>query len=98
MEDNVYPNDGGLFDEVINTEEAQKADKNDIAAEYPKLKQVFDRLEERIAFYDTLSAISDDVTQDPVQFMNTVAANKLVKQNLEQEFLFIKSLIGDVIK
>lgn len=98
--DNLLINDGEAFSpsaepskQVIEREE----EITRTLAGIPRLQDEIQRLDEKIAFYQTIDAIDDAVMGDPVLFMNTVAANKIVVQILDGERTEILAKIEDVV-
>ena len=81
VEDNVYPNDGRFYspfaeDNKVDAETKQAEVSQDILAE---LLAYFD---ERIEFYGSVDSVADTLLVAPDEFMHTIAANKLTRNNL----------------
>lgn len=98
--DNLYPNDGQYFSptEPKDQREAREAEENELFSALPLIKAMIGRLEERITFYGSVESVPDDVLVHPEEFMHVVAANKLVKQNLESEKDFLEDLVQEHVK
>lgn len=85
--DNIYPGRGEPF--VLTTPTKQKSDEEAklqaTLAQLPLLQETVDKFDERIAFYDSVNSVPDEVTTDPEAFMHVIAANKLTRDNLIAE-------------
>lgn len=83
QEDNVYK--GSVYtglNEPEETKNARKAEESAAIATSAGLEKAVDSLTKRIAFYDTLSSIPDEVISDEQAFRETVAVNKQTVANL----------------
>lgn len=76
------------------TETSQK--RTDTLAQLPLLKEVLEHIDARIAFYDSVNSVPEEVHTKPEEFMHVIAANKLTRDNLLAERGFIQSRIGNL--
>jgi hypothetical protein len=84
--DNVYQPRGGYLPAEPEQQAVEREDEiNKTLAAIPVLHDEVKYLDARIAFYESINAISDDVLLDANKFMHVVAANKLTAQNLTIE-------------
>lgn len=90
----MYPHDSTYY--KLDTPEDQKvADRKTegkVRAGLEIIEDIIKHFEERIAFYDTITAIPDEVIANPDELMVYVAGNKLTKQNLTQEKEWLTAL------
>lgn len=85
---------GQLFAEEPETQvKAKNQKRDDTLSQLPLLQEVIDRLDMRIAFYDSVDSIQVDIEADPSTFQKVHAANKLTRDNLREERNFIQSRI-----
>lgn len=82
------------FDDTEKKREQSK-ERAEVITHLSVLEEIIARFDERIAFYDSLNSIEDDVVADQVLLAQTVHANKLTAQNLTAERDAIKTLIND---
>jgi hypothetical protein len=98
--DDVMPNDGTYFG--LRVPEQQVIDRQKEKARtleaLPILKDLLDRLEERIAFYASVDSIPSEVKTDPAQFLIVHNANELVRDNLRAEKEWITGLLEEHTK
>jgi hypothetical protein len=52
------------------------------------------RLQDKIAFYESVKSIPEEVKLDPVKFMYVVAGNAVIVEVLEAEKEYIESLLS----
>lgn len=101
-EDNLVPNDGGAFARLLSEPEEQVEDRNKEKAEtyqaLPLVQDIVTRLEERIAFYDTLDSIPPENRANEKIFMRHWDANQLTRDNLRSELNWLEGLIEDYTK
>lgn len=69
-------------------EEKVEAEKNSDV-----LQKILDRLDERIALYQSLDSISDETISNPQLLAQTIHANRMTVENLKQERGVIKDII-----
>lgn len=81
IEDNVYPNDGRFFSPFAEVDEKDSETKQAEVA-HDILVEILDHLDERIEFYGSVDSVSDTTMINPDEFMHTIAANKLTRNNL----------------
>lgn len=95
MDEDLYPNDGQVFypREPQDQVNARRSEKAKTLQGMAVLKDVVKRLETRIAFYESVDAMPDEVKADPVQFMNMHNANQMTRDNLKAEKEYIEQLI-----
>lgn len=84
VEDNVYPNDGRFYspfaeDTKVDSETKQAEVNQDV------LNKILERLDERIAFYDSVNSVPDEALTDPAKHMHYTASNKMTRNNLYME-------------
>lgn len=100
QEDDVMPNDGTYF--VPREPEQQLIERSKEKAKtleaLPILKDLLERLEERVAFYGSVDSIPSEVKTDPQQFLIVHNANELVRDNLRAEIEYITGLLEDHAK
>jgi hypothetical protein len=96
-DDNLMPNDGAVFS--LREPEQQSVDRKKEKAQtleaLPVLKDLLERLNERIAFYGSVDAIPDEVKTDPKQFLIVHNANELTRDNLRSEVEWINGLVEE---
>lgn len=95
MDDDLMPNDGGVF--ALREPEQQaverKKEKAHTLEALPILKDLLTRLEERIAFYGSVDSIADEVKTKPKQFLIVHNSNQLTRDNLRAEMEWITGLL-----
>lgn len=100
--DDLYPNDGanlgGVPKEPPEQDVERKKEKAQTLEALPILKAIVERLEERIAFYQSVDSIPASVKSEPVKFMNMHNSNELTRDNLKNEKEYIQSLIDQHAK
>ena len=98
--EDLYPNDSSYFlptepqDQVI----ARRKEKASTLEAINVLKEVVQRLEDRIAFYASVDSIPAAVKAKPQQFLIVFNANQLTRDNLRSEKEYIEQLIADHAK
>lgn len=91
------PNDGTYFfprepqDQII----ARKKEKAQTLEGLHILHDLLKRWEEKITFYSSVKAISEEVKTNPAEFMHMVAGNAVIVEILEAEREYIRELIAD---
>lgn len=100
VEDNLYTNDGRYFTLTEPADQRKEGadEEGQTHAILPLLRELLERFDSRITFYDSVSSVPEDVMTSPDEFMHTVAANKLAKNNLILERDYIQGLIDKHIK
>jgi len=93
--DNVMPNDYFMPREPANQVISRKREKAHTMEALPILLKLLDRLEKRIAFYESVRSISDDIRTDPEKFLIAHNSNTLAASNLISEREWIAGLIED---
>lgn len=98
--DDLYPSDGSYFlpKEPADQKVARQKERAKTLETINVLKDIVNRLENRIEFYASVDAMPDDVKDDPVKFMNMHNANELTRDNLRSEKEYIESLIETHIR
>lgn len=98
--DNVYPNFGEPFVPSAPAAQEQSRQKKieETFDQFPLLKQTVERLEKRIAFYDSVDSITVDIAADPLTFQKVHAANKLTRDNLKAEKDHLELRIKEAMK
>lgn len=94
----LYPNSGALFQQPAKQRREQEDEINDTLAAIPLLREIIDRLDERIAFYGSINCIPSEAMTNPEVFMHIVAANKLTIENLDIERSYILERVENVKK
>lgn len=97
-DDNLYPTSSQFLQEPADQRKERKDTEAHIGEFMPLIKDIIARLNERIAFYDSVSSISDEVKTKPDEFMHVVVSNELTKNNLIIEKEFLENLIEDFNK
>lgn len=93
-EDNLYPRSGAFLPtEPVVQVQARQTEETNVVHDYPILKGVLSRLDERITFYSSVDAYPDEVKTKPEEFMHLVAANKIICDSLRAEKTFIEGLV-----
>lgn len=92
---NPYPLHGQPFMPTVPTaqQEAKEKAREDVLQQVPLLKKVVKRLDQKIAFYDSVNSVPDEVKTKPEEFMHIIAANKLTRDDLMQERSYIQAQI-----
>lgn len=93
-EDNAYLNNGLPF-EPASRQRARDKEKAEVLQALPKLKEIVERLSDRIDFYKSVDSIPAEIMASPDEFMHVVAANKVVVQILDTERSLLEGLIDD---
>lgn len=93
--DDVMPNDGSYFAPRIPEDRdiEDKKEKAETLSTLKVLKDILERFETRIAFYNSVDSIHDEVKTDPQQFLINFNANTLCRDNLRLEKEYIEQLI-----
>ena len=96
---NPYPLSGQYFTPTVPAaqQEAKEQAREEALKQVPLLQKVLKRLDQKIAFYDSVNSIPDEVKTKPEEFMHLVTANKLTRDNLMQERSYIQAQI-DALK
>lgn len=95
MEDDDVTNNNSYFlprepqDQII----ARKKEKASTLEAIGVLTDMLDRMNKRIAFYDSVSAMPDELKTDPTKFMNMHNANQMTRDNLINERDWISDLL-----
>ena len=96
MDEDLMPNDGTFFfprepkDQVLG----RKKEKAQTLESLSILKDLLARWNEKIAFYESVKAIPEEVKLDPEKFMLAVAGNTVIVEILEAEKEYIEGLVG----
>ena len=96
MDDDLMPNDGTFYfprepqDQVI----ARKKEKAQILESLSVLQELLARWNEKIAFYESVKSIPEEVKLDPKKFMVTIDAHSVIVEIFEAEREYIESLIS----
>lgn len=92
---NPYPLNGQYFTPTIPTPQRQAKEqaREEVLSQVPLLRKVLKRLEQKIAFYDSVNSVPDVVKTKPEEFMHIIAANTLTRNNLQQERSYILAQI-----
>lgn len=91
-EDNAYLNAGSIFEPKARQHERDK-ERAEVIQALPKLREIIQRLDERIKFYKSVDSIPGEVMAEPDVFMHVVAANKVAVEILETEKSLLEGLI-----
>lgn len=95
---NLYPSGGAPFlpTEDIEQVNERKAEKAKVYTALPLIKEILERFDERIKFYDSVHSIPDATLVKPQEFMHLAAAHKLTGQCLQMEKDYLEGLIEDI--
>jgi hypothetical protein len=97
MNDDLYPNDptffGGVPLEPVEQIIERKKERAQTLEGATVLKDMINRMDERIAFYEKNSSIPDDVRLDPEQFLIMSNSYKLAAEALQNEKEWIVGLL-----
>lgn len=97
--DNLYPRQGEAFAPSAEPQ-AQKLERdeeiNNTLQAIPRLKAEVERLDEKIAFYNSTTSITGEALLDKELFMHTYAAYQIVSQILDGERTEILARVEDV--
>lgn len=93
MDTDFMPNKAGTFFNFSSKSKSEEQEENAIREARDVLIQIVERLDERIAFYKSVDAISDEITSNPELLTHTITANKLTAANLQQEREVIQAMI-----
>lgn len=97
MEDDLYPNDSSYFvsREPKDQNIARKKEKANVLEALPIIKEILERLTERIAFYENVRSIPDEVRLDPNAFLIMHNSNTLIAENLSNEKEYLEALLEE---
>ena len=101
MDDNLYPNQGAAFSPLsvpVDQRRANDEEINETFQAVPLLKEIVERLDRQIAFYNSLDAVPSESLTNPEEFMHIVAANKLTIENLDIERSYILERVENALK
>ena len=98
MDNNLYPNDGQVYAEPKDQIDEKNQEANEVLSALPLINEMLERFNQRIAFYSSVDSIPEEVQTKPDEFMHVATANKLVKDNLEQEKNYLEGLINEYVK
>lgn len=96
-EDDMMPNDGTYFfprepkDQVLS----RKKEKAQTLEGLTVIQDLLKRWSEKIAYYESIRAIPEEVKLNETQFMHTVAGHAVVLEILETEKEYIEELISN---
>lgn len=93
MDTDFLPNKAGTFFNFSGKSRAEEQEEQAIREARDVLKQIVERLDDRIAHYKSVDAIPDSIVADKELLSHNMAANKLTAANLEQEREVIQALI-----
>lgn len=95
--DNLYPADGSYYlpREPKDQRIARKKEDAKILESINVIKDIIDRLQNKILFYESVYSIPDDVKADPTQFLIMHNANEIVARSLQAEKEYLESLIPE---
>lgn len=98
--DDVMPNDGTYFAPREPASQAvdRKKEKAHTLEALPILKDLLNRLQERVDFYGSVDSIPDEVKTNPEEFLRVHNANELVRSNLRAEIEWINGLLEEHAK
>lgn len=98
QEDNMYLNDGEYFQNVLKPKDQaneQENQKNEVLTALPLLNEMVKRFEERIAFYQSIDAIPDEVVSIPEELAHVIQGNKLAARCLKNEKNILEGMIAE---
>ncbi len=100
MEYDAYPMTGRYF--RVKEPAAQSVDKKKAIQktllQLPLLQEMADRLQERIDFYASIDAIAIDMTKDVDMHRNLMFANRIVRDELNKERVFLMAEVEKASK
>lgn len=97
MDDDSFINPGNdtLFHETPEHKNDREEHENEVITEAPIIEEVIKRFEERINHYKSVDAVDKSVLADEKKFMNTIAANKVIVEILQQEKGDLETLVKE---
>lgn len=97
--DDVYPLDGSHFlQEPEEQTIARKKHKAQTLEALPILKELVERLDERVKFYEKTTSISAEAREDQEKFFIWHNTHSLMADTLKSEKEYIESLMEDYAK
>lgn len=87
------------FYQPINDREQvaqSKEERAEALKHYDGYSKIIERLDEAIAYYQSLDSITNDVIANPQLLAQTVHANRLTVDNLKNERSIIADIIADI--
>lgn len=98
MDDVPYHSTKHLLAEPPAQVQERQKEAAQVQASAPILQEIITRLDERIAFYNSIDSVSVDVATNPEKFMHVIAANRLTRDNLMVEKTTLEELIRAHVK
>jgi hypothetical protein len=95
QDEDLYPNDSSYFlpREPADQVRARSKEKAKALQGLAVLRDMIKRFDERIAFYESVSSIPNEVRDDPQKFLIMHNSNTMSADNLRQEKEYIESLL-----
>lgn len=95
-DDNMYPNAGEYFlpTEPVDQVLERKAEAAKVKQALKLSEEVIKRLQERIAFYDSVQSINVDLQSDNEKFVRAWFVNREIKQILTNEKEWLEDLVS----
>lgn len=94
VSDDLMPNNSPLaFQTPKEQIEEANTDKAESLKAMPVIKAELQRLEERVAFRDSIDSIEASVEDDPILHQKMMLVNKLVKAELQKEVINLKEIV-----
>lgn len=92
--DDMYPNNSPMaFKEPVEQVVERNQDKAESLKAMPVIKAELKRLQERVAFRDSIKSISVDVSDDPLLHQKMMIVNGLVRDELQKEVVSLQELV-----
>lgn len=100
QDDDVLPNDGTYFFPREPQEQilGRKKEKAQTLEGINELKAILERLDNQVAFFDSLSSIPDEVRLDPEKFLIMHNTHTQVAEILRSEREYIADLVSTHLK
>jgi hypothetical protein len=98
QEDDVMPNDGAYFSQPQEQVKERRKERANTLEGLAILKQLLERFNQRIDYYEKTTNIPDDVRLDPQQFLILHNTHSLTAKTLTAEKEYIEGLIEEHTK
>ena len=98
QEDDVMPNEGAYFSQPREQIKERRKERANTLEGLEILKQLLERYNQRIEFYEKTTSIPDDVRLDPAKFLILHNTHSLTAKTLIAEKEYIEGLIEEHTK
>jgi len=97
--DNMYPTNGEYFTPKIPAEQADELEKeqSEVFNSLPIIQGLIERLDERIAFRDSIKAISVDIQENPELHQKACAVNEMLADALKEEKSILEAYVREYV-